>query len=152
MPLFTRILAPTDYSDCASDAVRFAARLAAENDGELHVIHVVGKTPLRYAVREGMLTSEDTDDSLTRKASDAAHDELATEIERVIPGVTLAARAALFGDPGREIIDYADENDIDVIVMGRRGETLADVILGSTAERVIRHSPCPVLIAKSKGL
>ena len=150
MPIFTKILAPTDYSENAAAAIRLASHISTECRGELHVIHVVGHSPLRYAVREGMLSSDDTDDTLTRKTRDAAESKLADEIARINSGVTPVATSALFGEPFREIVDYAEAHGIDLIVMGRRGVTLADVMLGSVAERVIRHAPCPVMITKTK--
>ncbi len=152
MALFTRILAPTDYSENAASALRLAARMAAECHAELHVIHVVGSNVLRYAVREGILSSEDTDDSVAKKAQDEANRNLSDEIARVADGIVPTATAALFGEPWREIVDYVDTHGVDLIVMGRRGLTLADVMLGSVAERVIRHAPCPVLIARTKGV
>ncbi len=151
MPLFTKILAPTDFSDNAAAAVRLAAKVADESHGELHVIHVVDSSPLRYAVREGMLTGEDTDDSVTRKSQDEANRRLAAEIARIDEGIVPTATAALFGEPWRTVVEYVETHGIDLIVMGRRGVTLADVMLGSVAERVIRNAPCPVLISKRTG-
>lgn len=151
MPLFKKILAPTDFSENAAVAVRLAATVAAENAAELHVIHVVGNSPLRHAVREGLLSSEDTHETVTQKVQDAADEKLAGEITRISPGHELTAAVTLFGEPFREVVEYAEKHGIDLIVMGRRGETLADLVLGSTAERVIRHAPCPVLITRSQG-
>lgn len=152
MPLFTKILAPTDFSDNAASAVRLAAKIADECKGELHVVHVIGTNPLRYALREGMLSSEDTDESVSRKAQEDANRLLKEELERIDEGIVPAFSAALFGEPWREIVDYVETHGIELIVMGRRGVTFADVMMGSVAERVVRHSPCPVLIARSKGV
>lgn len=151
MPLFTKILAPTDYSSNAAEAVRLAARVAAEHGAELYVAHVVSNSALRFAVREGMLEGSDTDDTVGQKARDLANSKLSAEIAR-LEGVTPTAMTALFGDPSRDIVAYAEKHGIDLIVMGRRGETLADVMLGSVAERVIRHAPCPVLITRTRAV
>jgi universal stress protein A len=151
MPLFKKILAPTDFSDNAAAAIRLAAKVAEECHGELYVIHVVDSSRLRYAVREGMLTGEDTDDSVSHKTQVEADRRLAEELVRIGDGIVPSVSSALFGEPWRTIVDYVETHGIDLIVVGRRGVTLADVMLGSVAERVIRHAPCPVLVTKRTG-
>jgi nucleotide-binding universal stress UspA family protein len=64
------------------------------------------------------------------------------------PAVTLAVST---GHPSTEIGKYAAANDCDLIVMATHGRTgLAHMILGSTAEQVVRHAPCPVLTARAR--
>jgi len=149
MPQFSKILVPTDFSANAAAAIRLAARVASEPGAELHVLHVERATPLRYVVREGMLGSNDTDAIIEEKARTDVLRRLGEGLAELADGITPTATAAAFGEPWREIIDYAEVHGVDLIVMGRRGITLADVMLGSVAERVIRHAPCPVLITRT---
>jgi nucleotide-binding universal stress UspA family protein len=135
MAIFQRILVPTDYSEHAVEALATAARLAGEMGASVTLLHVMGESALRTAVQEGWLTADDDDETVERKAREhheAKFDECLATLGDAGAGVE---RVILRGDP---------------VVMGRRGRTLADVVLGSAAERVVRHADCPVLIVKRR--
>jgi nucleotide-binding universal stress UspA family protein len=135
-----RVLFPTDFSACAERAFSHAAYLAATHDAELHVLHVVEgqqSDPLGRldALR---ITPADIAENLHLPAPPAperpADEPVATvEVERHGP------RAA------DGILDYAREQDVDLIVMGTHGRGGANRLMaGSVAEAVVRHAPCPV--------
>jgi nucleotide-binding universal stress UspA family protein len=150
MAIFQRILVPTDYSEHAVEALATAARLAGEMGASVTLLHVMGESALRTAVQEGWLTADDDDETVERKAREhheAKFDECLATLGDAGAGVE---RVILRGDPPREIVRYANEHGFDLVVMGRRGRTLADVVLGSAAERVVRHADCPVLIVKRR--
>ncbi len=151
MAAFRHILVPTDFSENANLALEIAVRLADDAGGSVRVVHVCQSSPVRYAVQEGLLTQGDDDDAVERKV----REHLGAKLEAYLAPLGERARtvetATLYGDPSRQIVDYARAHAVDLIVMGRRGVTLADVVLGSVAERVIRHADCPVLIAKGPG-
>jgi nucleotide-binding universal stress UspA family protein len=110
-----------DFSESAEPAVR-AARQNAQRDGaRLHIVHA------QWSAEPG---------SAQRLA------DLSASLGAGVPVVT----AVLFGDPANEIVRYAREHDIDLIVVGTHGRTgLSRALLGSVAERVIRTASCPVL-------
>jgi universal stress protein A len=114
------VLVGTDFSENAEAAVR-AAREHAERDGaRLHIVHA------EWSAEPG---------SAQRLA------DLGASLGASMSVVT----AGLFGDPANEIVRYAREHGIDLIVVGTHGRTLSRALLGSVAERVIRTAPCPVL-------
>jgi nucleotide-binding universal stress UspA family protein len=142
MTRFRRILVPYDFSDAARAALGVASDLAAAHRGRLTVLHVVALTPLypgpdtaAWAMPEAELM-----------ASERQH--LEAEVARVTRrrGVRAACRVVL-GVPYQRIIEAA--RDADVVVMGTAGRTgVARLVIGSVAERVVRHAPVPVLTVR----
>jgi universal stress protein A len=139
----SRILAPTDFSDHSGHALRYARTFADRWNAELHLLNVIepavfpteaGLTPM------GMLN---LDTELTA-ASERAMQELLNREELV--GAQRIVTAIGHGRASGSIIEYAREHSIDLIVIATHGRTgLEHLLFGSTAERVVRESPCPVL-------
>lgn len=142
--MYDRILVPTDGSEFAETAAEAAIELAKTMDATVHAICVVETGPLGSVSLPGDTAS--ADDVLGERG-----DEYVTQIadragELDVP-VTTEVRQ---GVPVREIIDYADDVDADVIVMGTRGRGgISRMMLGSVAEGVTRHSGRDVLIVSS---
>jgi len=129
-----RILFPTDLSEHAGAALPHAINLAALEGGELHVLHVMtlhGPT--------GALMDELTGEDHAREALDT----MQTGESRVIRSVVRAI------SPSPAILDYADMNDVDAIVMGCHGRRgFRRFMLGSVTEEVIRAGRWPVLTVR----
>jgi universal stress protein A len=118
-----RILFPTDFSEASEAACLVAVEMARDVGATLHVVHVVPP------VTDPSLPAE----QLGRLARDIGKE----------PHVTTAL---LNGRAAREIIRYARENQIDLIVVGTHGRTgISRAILGSVAESVVRLAPCLVV-------
>jgi len=113
----------------------------------LHLVHVIEPPAQPNLIMEEDLVSgesqEDYYDLLIQKLKDMVPQEAANWC---IPQTTI-----LEGQAYEELVKYADTRDIDMIVMGVRGHGLVKTLfLGSTTDRVIRNSPCPVLSVSSK--
>jgi nucleotide-binding universal stress UspA family protein len=138
------IVAATDFSEDAQRAVRRAALIARERGLPLELLHVVSE-PALERVRAWFRDRSDLVDRLTDDACaslDAAAKALAT------PGTPVHTRLAV-GDIAAEI-EFASSPGA-LLVMGARGETpLADLVFGSTAERVVREATGPVLVVRSE--
>jgi len=136
---FSRILVPVDFSDSSDEALRYARALAERVGGQLHLLHVLdesiiygGLDPLPISVRT---------EFEQRAAANLAR--LATDISPVPELVTRV------GSPFLEIIRYARDAKIELIVIGTHGHgPIAHLLLGSVAERVVRKAPCPVLTVR----
>lgn len=135
--MYERILVPTDGSDAAVAAVDTAIALARRFDAEVHGIHVVDSTSMLAA-------ADDTTGELVRRGKDAvaAVADRATDAD-VDATTTLIEEAT---PPHRGILAYADDHDIDLVVMGTHGRTgVGRVILGSVTARTLREASIPVM-------
>lgn len=125
-----RILVTTDFSNDSELALQYGLSLAQEYQGELHVLHVTAASSVEQVFERAA-------ERLHRAVPEEAY--LWCRIKQVV-------RA---GHPYREILDYAEENEIDLICMGKHGAGFAmRALFGSNTDRVLRQAPCPVLIAR----
>ena len=137
-----KILHPTDFSANSNHALKYACAFATHFGAELHLLHVV--------VDISLVTLPPIDGYLPEgyyeNARMHANEELAKMPNREMAGKIRIVRQALDGSAFVEIIRYAKDNDIDLIVMGTHGYSgLTHLVMGSIAEKVVRRSPCPVL-------
>lgn len=134
------ILVPMDFSDAAINALQFAKRILTSNEARLHLL-CVDDDPI--------LMQQSTDQSFR----DVHEDKLAMKFIDLLPPDQReqfrTVMAIRFGTAYHEIETYAEEKDIDLIVMGNIGRSaIADALLGSVASNVIRNAVCPVLSVK----
>lgn len=141
--MFDRILVPTDGSDGATVAFDHALELAAAHDGMVHVINVADTARDSVTSIRGRVV-----DALEQEGARIVREATERATERGVPIVT----EVLQGDPYRTIIDYAATHDIDLVVIPRRGQRgVAQALLGSTTERVVRRAEPPVLTVPPDG-
>ncbi|HEV2765242.1 MAG TPA: universal stress protein [Pyrinomonadaceae bacterium] len=144
------ILLPTDFSECARHALPAAASLARLTGARIVCLHVVepmvptvGFTPIAEPLPMTDI-SEQLEDSATRELPKLARCEecAGLDVEDLI------AR----GEAASEIVRVARERGADLIVISSHGRTgLGRMLFGSTAESVVRHAHCPVLVVKPTG-
>jgi nucleotide-binding universal stress UspA family protein len=140
-----RILVPVDFSEASSAAAYYARSLARAFGASIDVIHVVGYSSLASAADMYVPPPQEYLDELDRQARERL-ERVFTPEDRAVFDTRLLLRR---GDPVDEILQYAGEEPIDLIVMGTHGRTgFAHVVLGSVAERVVRKAPCPVLTVR----
>lgn len=133
------VVVPVDFSQESFDAVGLALELVA-SPAAAHVIHVM---PALEPTEPGVIWSTIDNTGRMHHAEQALRERLDAAQAR---GTTVVAR---IGDPGREIADYAAEVRAELIVLPSHGRTgVARMLLGSTAERVVRLAHCPVLVLR----
>jgi len=147
VPRLRQILLPTDFSGCANYALPYAAAVARATGARIICVHVVeavvpavGYTGLAEPMPIADI-SEQLEDSAERELPRLTDcEELkGVEVEEVI----------VHGDAAAEIVSLAEEREADLIVIASHGRTgLGRMIFGSTAEAVVRHASCPVLVVK----
>lgn len=136
--MFKNILIPVDLGDIsrATDNFKRAAELIDEG-GKITLINVVEDIPTyvefempeNYAAKH-MVTAQDHLENIVRN-------------EGIKAGFDV-----LRGRPGPAILDYAEENDVDLIIMASHKPELMDYLIGSTAARVVRHAKCSVMVIR----
>jgi universal stress protein A len=144
-----KILLPTDFSEYSGAARNYACSLAEKFGAELHVLHVL-QDLVSMAPEPGMAFPPPGD--YMKELEAAAKQALEKIPGDALPQGVAVKRILRQGSPFLEVIRYAKEENIDLIVMGTHGRTgLAHVLLGSVAEKVVRKSPCPVLSVRPTG-
>lgn len=140
--MFDRILIPTDGSDLAKPAVEMAIGLAETHGATLHVLFIVDQPPSVSGMGEGFTGL----DNLLDELEDEGHQATNAVAEQARARGIETTAGVRRGNPHDDILAYADEHDVDVIVMGTHGRTgVKRALLGSVTEDVVRHSEIPVL-------
>jgi nucleotide-binding universal stress UspA family protein len=165
---FTHILVPTDFSDQAHQALRYATEEAALHHARVTLLHVLsahGGTDVYYVTGSPERSAQGRYDPIAggRLAAPPPSqptvvrrdlgEEALTQLNDLIPenfrGTWEAEVAA--GSPAESIVRLAEEKSVDLIVMGTHGRTgLQHVLLGSVAEKVVRLAPCPVMTVRHR--
>lgn len=144
---FDRILVPIDFSEPAEQTLAYAVELARVHDARLLLLHVVRAPsfPSFYGTGAVALYGEVPD--LERRARDALETLAADAGKEAVPIETHVAR----GDASAEIVTFAEAQGVDLVVVASRGRSgVRKVLLGSVAEKVVRHAPCPVLVVRDE--
>lgn len=141
-----RILVPTDFSKHSANALTYATAFAEKFGAELYFLHVVQDLALFIPDMVTVAPPPTPTVEQLSVAVQAAFDRIIKENQ--LERFTLH-REVREGTPFYEIIQFAREKDIDLIVMGTHGHSgLAHVLLGSVTEKVVRKAPCPVLTVR----
>jgi nucleotide-binding universal stress UspA family protein len=136
------IVVPFDFSETAEKAIKTALEIA-DSSSKLHLIHVIDPTPVLISVDPAMPVPPAYDEDRRREARDKLQ-QLFSEGDQSRFHV-----ACQIGDPGSEIVNFADSVNADLIVMPSHGRTgIRRLLIGSVAERVLRLASCPVLVLR----
>jgi nucleotide-binding universal stress UspA family protein len=139
---FRHILCPVDFSPHSDRAMAYAGALAQRFGADLTVLHVI-YDPLDITCSH--IPHPPLENLRGEMVRDAEH-VLQGRVGRTLPLLPRAKSVVVAGPPFKQIIRYAREHRADLIVMGTQGLSGLDrLIMGSTAERVVRMAPCPVL-------
>jgi nucleotide-binding universal stress UspA family protein len=136
-----RILLATDLTRASEVATDWAFALAERDGADLLVVSVIDPHELRQeSQRSGLRWDQ------VRDRRQAAAQEL---VVRGRPTGTKVSVLVWTGDPGESIVSAAEAEAADLIVVGTHGRgTIGRLLLGSVSEHVVRHAPCPVLVAR----
>lgn len=138
-----KVLCPIDFSEHSLKALPNAVELAKKFGAELHVVNVIAPFPVLPATPHPIgFNVQVYEDEL----ADNSMENLKEVTEKHVPDDVKAEYKILKGDPSSEIIEYSDENNIDLIILTTHGSgALRHLIFGSVAEKILRHANCPVL-------
>lgn len=133
-----RILVPHDFSETSDAAVKYAVALAKSFGAKLHLLHVGERARSEMATEFPLGLDESVEAAVRERLL-----KILTPHEQLELKPVFELRG---GTPNVEILAYAKENDIDLIVMGTHGRGfVGHVVMGSVAEKVVRYAICPVL-------
>lgn len=134
-----KIVVPIDFSDDSLEAIKMVREEFVAEPSALHAVYVL---PVLEAHEPAVLWGNIDDKTRAEHAEKVLREKLGPHYEGINVHVG-------FGDPGSQIVEYAKKIHAELIVMPSHGRTGFDwVLLGSVADRVVRHAPCPVLVLR----
>ena len=145
-----KILIPCDFSEQAINAFRLAIDIAHASGAEVHLLHVI-ELPIMH---DDVLTPLPSfDENLLKELSERAEIKM-IELKKEFKNEHLFMTTKVeFGPIVLTITNYQEENKITLIVMGTKGVSgIEEVLIGSTAEKVVRHAACPVIAVKRRTM
>ncbi len=135
-----KVLAPIDFSEYSTDAMRSAWELARDLGAEMHIVHVV-------APHHTFLDQQSTEIARESAMAEQAEEELIRIRKADFANSPKITTVVLRGAPAVKLAEYARENQIDLIMIATHGHTGPNgIIIGSVAEKLARNAPCSVLI------
>ena len=137
-----RVLVAYDFSDYSELALKYGLSIAQEHQAELHLLHVLPPRSLN-----------DPEIAWYPVKGESAYHTASYRLQKVVPGeahLWCGVRTVVSeGYPYREILNYAENNEIDLISVGAHGAGFGmRALFGSNVDRVLRQAPCPVLVAR----
>jgi len=137
-----RVLVAYDFSDYSELALNYALSFAQEYQSELHLLHVLPR-----------FTLDETEIAWYPLGNEGPYHKAALRLQKAVPGEAhlwcSIKHAVSEGQPYREILNYAERNQIDLICIGAHGAGFGMLTLfGSNVDRVLRQAPCPVLVSR----
>jgi nucleotide-binding universal stress UspA family protein len=140
----SRILVPVDFSAATQKALQYATAFAAQFEAKLVLLHVIEPT----VVPDNFGIIPPAYDELNEELAQAARQHLSSLAES-LRNVGNVEQQFRLGRPAWEITRFAEQTKADLIILATHGRTgLKHVLLGSVAELVVRHAPCPVLVVR----
>lgn len=142
METIKKILVPIDFSNYSKNALRYAVNFAKKFDSTIYLVYVVEPVIYPSDFSMGQVTFPVADLEMNERATGELKNLAVTEIGTDIKVETIIKT----GKPFVEINETASEMDIDLIIIATHGHTgMEHLLFGSTAEKVVRKAPCPVL-------
>lgn len=141
-----QILAPIDFSDNSKKALQYALPFAKQFNATITVLYVVEPAVFPSDFGFGQMSFPDVEKEMYEKAE--------RELKKIVAELNSTVKiipVVLSGIPFVEVTNYADENDFGLIILATHGRTgVEHILFGSTAEKIIRKSPCPILVVRAE--
>jgi universal stress protein A len=139
MIVINKVLVPIDFEKASDEALIYARHLAKTFGADLHVMHVAENLFFRPMANNPFAIQTGIANQLAEK--------ITKEDRKTLHAVAVMRTS---DEPAEEIVQYAEHEQIDLIVMGTHGRTnMAHLLMGSVAEKVVRSASCPVLTIHS---
>lgn len=149
--LFRKILVPVDFSAGSRQALQLALALARSSGARVDALYVW--EPPRVVPLDVQVFNPGQTAPLLEHARRAAEERMREFLDDLgLPATERPSSEIAVGDPTDEIVERAAESGYDLLVLGAHGRSgIARLLLGSVAEKVIRRSPCPVLVVRGSS-
>jgi nucleotide-binding universal stress UspA family protein len=144
-PDVKRILVPIDFSEHSKKALKYAVQFAEQFEASIDIMYVAEPTIYPTDFGFGQFGFTDLEDELEKRGGE----QLDRLVKSTVPKGISVKKIISRGKPFYEINRYAKKRKIDLIIIATHGHTgMENILFGSTAEKVVRKAPCPVLIVR----
>jgi len=141
-----KILVPIDFSDYSKKALHYAIPFARQFKATINLLYVVEPTIYPADFSFGQIGMPNVENELRTKGEQELRELIANEIKGAVP----AEAFVKVGLPFVEVVSFAKDEKIELIIVATHGHTgVEHVLFGSTAEKIVRKAPCPVLVVRS---
>ncbi len=141
-----RILVPIDFSEHSKNALKYAIPFAEQFHASIDLIYVVEPTIYPADFSFGQIGFPNVEEELRSRGSNELENLIRKQIAKRVP----ARKIVRTGKPFYEINQYAEERNIDLIIIATHGHSgVEHILFGSTAEKVVRKAACPVLVVRT---
>ncbi|MGN5137883.1 universal stress protein [Aeromonas sp. 164P] len=142
MPSIKTLLCPVDFSQMSRAVLDYAVFMAQSHQAQLKLIHVVDQLHGFDSYKILHMTAIEITHEMERQAR--------SQLKELVATLPIPATFDIrFGRAADEIIIQAKEDEVELIVMGSHGRSgISHLLVGSVAESVVRHAPCPVLVVR----
>ncbi len=146
---FKRIVACIDFSETSRLALEQAVAIAAQDDAHVHAVHVVKMPGEGFSLFSSKKSVSETDRARYREQLRTRLEEFCKPTDPQVVWARPRFELIEHSNHGQGIAEYVEKSDADLVVLGTRGRTnIRDLVLGSTAERVLRDATCSVLTVR----
>ena len=141
-----KILIATDGSETAEKAADFGVQIAGLSGAKVYAVYVIDTTPY-YSIPLDQIWSKEVYEQLEQMGN-----EITSNVEKTAKAAGLEAESiVLKGDPAQRIVNFAEEQNVDMIVVGSHGiGGFERLVIGSVSEKVVRHAKIPVLVFREQ--
>lgn len=141
--MYDDVLVPTDGSEAVAETLDHALPIASSNEATVHSLYVVDNRIVRAA-------DEDTQDEIRTTLEDEGREAVAAVADAAVDAGLDAVEELQTGTPWKVILEYAQEADIDLVVIGSHGKSPMEKItsMGSVSERVVDNADVPVFVVR----
>ncbi len=142
-----KILIATDGSETAEKAAGFGIQIAELSGAKIYAVYVINTTPY-YSIPLDQVWSKEVYEQLEKMGN-----EITSDVEKTAKAGGLEAESlVLKGNPAERIVNFAEEQNVDMIVVGSHGiGGFERLVIGSVSEKVVRHSKVPVLVFRERS-
>ena len=146
MKRILKIMVAYDFSDYSKEAFKFAAELAHELKSDLMIVNVINQRDVDALLRAEMESASFSADKFIKDNKKDRLEQINKKIEEISAKHLPVEIKIKTGIPFRELIQAVKDGGVDLVVMGRKGRSnLSGILFGSTAEKMFRHCPVPLL-------
>jgi nucleotide-binding universal stress UspA family protein len=142
-----KILVPIDFSEYSKKALQYAVPFARQFSAKIYLLYVVEPTVYPADFSFGQIGMPNVENELRVKGEQELQELITNEIKGAVPSEALVK----VGLPFVEVVSFAKEQAIELIIVATHGHTgVEHVLFGSTAEKIVRKAPCPVLVVRAE--